>query len=175
MLYKCISLKKAVIPADAKQHAGETYFQAQYLPVDNDTDIKVVKINIFPTTPEVMAIYQEKVDNNQLLKNKEFERIYVELPAYIMKDDATKTWRVDPSTDQAKVYNGMEVCVEMKKNLQFIAGKTPEWLTVGDPKAKAEQTINRLGKFIAKAVHTDHTPIAESEAAAAPAVVVPLM
>ena len=164
MKYKCISLTAQTIPSTAKQNPGGTYFLAQYLPIDNDTDIRVVKVNIFPTTPEVMAIYQEKVDNNKLLMNKEFDRVYVELPDYRMKDN-DGNWR-------PKTYNGMEVCVEMKKNMQYIEGKSAQWLPMEDPKNKAIQTIERLGQFIAKSTHEESEVVSAPVAETAPAPVV---
>jgi len=152
MNYKCISFTADVVPATAKQHANETYFKGVFINVEDEYDMKSIKVNFFPTEASHSARFQELVDAGKVPGNTQFGKFNVKLPAFQMKDDKTGIFR-------DKIYHDMDVNVRLTKNSDYVPGKTPEFIPEIDPKRRAEQTISRLGKFIevATIVNTDAT------------------
>jgi len=147
MLYKCISLESAVVPATAKRNANAVYFQAQFVPKDDLVNTKLIKVNLFPTTDQQLAMYQELVDNNKVLVDQQYIKVSVDLPDFKMVDSETGAFR-------DKIYDSMDVYVRLINNDEWFEGSNlPKLAKEHDPKKLAIRTVERLGKFIGKSTH----------------------
>jgi hypothetical protein len=163
MIYKCISFTSDVVPATAKQNAGDTFFRGVFINLEDEYDMKSIKVNFFPTEPAHTEKFQELVDAGKVPGNTQFGCFHVLLPNFKMRDSNTKVLR-------DKIYDCMDVHVRLQKNSAYVPGQTPEFIPETDPKRRAEQTVSRLGEWVvgATAVHTDATAEVEAQIPAAP-------
>jgi len=168
MLYYCLTFTAQVVPADAKTNPNKVYFQGEFISKEDDQATKVIKVNLFPETDAQQALWQEMVDNSKVLKDAEYEPIHVELPPYHMYDQRKAGEFIKRKDGSTKVFTGMDVY------MRILTDKLNGGFRVdGNPKAKAEQTVDRLGKWIGTGATHVETVINPTPAADAAHVAVP--